>query len=284
MLKDVQQGTAHTPYTYLYGPDGQVLGQVRYTSNGKKSKASYYVWLDSLPIAQIDLTYDAVGTTIASITLTYLHSDHLNTPRLATNQGGNLVWSWQSDAFGVGQPNTYGGNIDVILRFPGQVADAHSALYYNYFRDYDPETGRYVVSDPIGLLGGKNTYTYVRGSVLRFIDPKGLDISVIENGATDGNPIGHTAIAITGAGVYSFGNTTAAGSSLKEYALRESPRRNSKIYIVKTTPEQDKAALNYLATLQVSHMQITVLQDPTQHYQPQASLTLMKSTWLLACL
>lgn len=45
--------------------------------------------------------------------------------------------------FGVGQPNTYGGNIDVILRFPGQ-AHAHSALYYNYFRDYDPETGRYV--------------------------------------------------------------------------------------------------------------------------------------------
>lgn len=134
----------------------------------------------------------------------------------------------------------------MILRFPGQVADAHSALYYNYFRDYDPETGRYVESDPIGLLGGKNTYTYVRGSVLRFIDPKGLDIAVIENGATDGNPIGHTAIAITGAGVYSFGNTTAAGSSLKEYVLRESPRRNSKIYIVKTTPEQDTAALNYL--------------------------------------
>jgi hypothetical protein len=33
-----------------------VLGQVRYTSNGKKSKASYYVWLNSLPIAQVDLT------------------------------------------------------------------------------------------------------------------------------------------------------------------------------------------------------------------------------------
>ena len=181
VLKDVQQGTAHTPYTYLYGTDGQVLGQVRYTSSGKKSKASYYVWLDSLPIAQIDLSYDAAGSTIASTTLTYLHSDHLNTPRLATNQGGNLVWSWQSDAFGVGQPNTYGGNIDVILRFPGQVADAHSALYYNYFRDYDPETGRYVKSDPIGLAGGLNTFGYVEANPVSFFDPLGLEKVIFFN-------------------------------------------------------------------------------------------------------
>ncbi|WP_411828650.1 RHS repeat-associated core domain-containing protein [Metapseudomonas otitidis] len=173
VLKEVQQGTARTPYTYLYGPDGQVMGQVRYTTAGRKSQASYYVWLDSLPIAQIDLTYSA-GTTVTSTTLTYLHSDHLNTPRLATNQGGNLVWSWPSDAFGVGQPNTYGGNIDVILRFPGQVADAHSGLYYNYFRDYDPQTGRYVESDPIGLDGGLNTYGYVEGNPLSYFDTFGL--------------------------------------------------------------------------------------------------------------
>ncbi|MWK54775.1 RHS repeat protein [Pseudomonas otitidis] len=179
VLKEVQQGTARTPYTYLYGPDGQVMGQVRYTTAGRKSQASYYVWLDSLPIAQIDLTYSA-GTTVTSTTLTYLHSDHLNTPRLATNQGGNLVWSWPSDAFGVGQPNNHGSTIDVILRFPGQVADAHSGLYYNYFRDYDPETGRYVESDPIGLRGGLNTYGYVMGNPLRYIDPTGESIAIVE--------------------------------------------------------------------------------------------------------
>ncbi|WP_139131254.1 RHS repeat-associated core domain-containing protein, partial [Pseudomonas sp. ENNP23] len=173
VLKEVQQGTARTPYTYLYGPDGQVMGQVRYTTAGRKSQASYYVWLDSLPIAQINLTYSA-GTTIASTTLTYLHSDHLNTPRLATNQGGNLVWSWPSDAFGVGQPNTYGSTIDVVLRFPGQIADAHSGLYYNYFRDYDPETGRYVESDPIGLNGGLNTFGYVASNPIKYSDPSGL--------------------------------------------------------------------------------------------------------------
>ncbi|MFU6379067.1 RHS repeat-associated core domain-containing protein, partial [Metapseudomonas otitidis] len=149
-------------------------------------------WLDSLPIAQIDLTYSA-GTTIASTTLTYLHSDHLNTPRLATNQGGNLVWSWPSDAFGVGQPNNHGSTIDVILRFPGQIADAHSGLYYNYFRDYDPETGRYVESDPIGLDGGLNTYGYVDGNPINFDDPLGLSRNNRGGGSNVGANLSGTA-------------------------------------------------------------------------------------------
>ncbi len=52
---------------------------------------------------------------------------------------------------------------------------AESGLYYNYFRDYDPQTGRYVESDPIGLRGGSySPYVYASGSPIMYIDPFGL--------------------------------------------------------------------------------------------------------------
>lgn len=60
------------------------------------------------------------------------------------------------------------------MRYPGQYYDQETGLFYNYNRDYDPAVGRYVESDPIGLDGGLNTYTYVGNDPLSGIDPLGL--------------------------------------------------------------------------------------------------------------
>jgi RHS repeat-associated protein len=69
------------------------------------------------------------------------------------------------------------------LRFPGQYYQAETGLNQNYNRDYDPLVGRYVESDPIGLRGGINTYSYVGDNPLWYFDPFGLS-SLIFNPAT----------------------------------------------------------------------------------------------------
>jgi RHS repeat-associated protein len=88
------------------------------------------------------------------------------------------MWRWDSDAFGKAVPNGNPaglGTFEYNLRFPGQQYDAIVGLHYNYFRDYDPATGRYAQSDPIGLEGGSlGTYSYVGGNPVSAIDPLGL--------------------------------------------------------------------------------------------------------------
>jgi RHS repeat-associated protein len=103
----------------------------------------------------------------------------LNTPRLVADATGTTVWRWdQQEAFGNNpadeDPDANSVAFDPPLRLPGQRYDKESGLHYNYFRDYDPSIGRYGESDPIGLDGGLNTYAYVEGSPLAFVDLKGL--------------------------------------------------------------------------------------------------------------
>ncbi len=85
-------------------------------------------------------------------------------------------------------------------RFPGQYFDKETNLYYNYFRYYEPETGRYISPDPIGLEGGLNVFGYVEQNPLSLVDLYGLNPVT---GAVAGAKIGTTILpgigTITGA-------------------------------------------------------------------------------------
>ncbi len=155
---------------YIYGQDGELLGE--YDSNGERIREYQRTGAFPERIAQIE----------ADGGITYIHTDPLGSPRLATNSNQTVIWRWDSEAFG-GTPPDEDPDQDGIAttihhRFPGQQYDVESGLYYNCFRYYDPATGRYITSDPIGLRGGINTYTYALSNPLYWTDPFGLDIEV----------------------------------------------------------------------------------------------------------
>ncbi len=151
--------------TYVYDEAGHHLG--KYLGIGNKNPGEEVIYLDDMPIAM----------TIGGV-LSYLETDHLGTPRVAANPATNaLQWEWDffGDAFGANAATSApSGGIDVKLRYPGQYSDGESGLHYNYFRDYEPGTGRYIESDPIGLGGGIDTYAYALGNTFQFIDSLGL--------------------------------------------------------------------------------------------------------------
>ena len=101
-------------------------------------------------------------------------NDHLGTPQKMVDAAGNVVWATAYAPFG--EARVYKDEVTNNLRFPGQYYDVETGLHYNWHRYYDPETGRYLRADPIGLAGGINPYVYAGGNPANFIDLDGLKI------------------------------------------------------------------------------------------------------------
>ena len=188
--------TSPTPGQTLTAPATLTITATANDSDGTVAKVDFYqgnaligsattapyslTWAD-IPAGSYSLTAQAtdnlgaVGNSVpVNVTVGanggavyYLHTDHLNTPRLVMDEQNVVVWRSQplTEPFGniPPQEDPDGNGIPFVLnlRFPGQYADKETNTHYNYFRDhYFPDRGRYGQSDPIGLAGGINTYSY----------------------------------------------------------------------------------------------------------------------------
>ena len=158
----VEKVTSSATERYDYNETSQILGE--YGADERD-----YIWMGGIPVANVDTS----GTTS---TIAYVTSDQLGTPRAVANSSGTTEWqlAYQGNPWSEVSPTSSTG-YTYNLRFPGQYFDAETELNYNINRDYDSATGRYIESDPVGLLGGISTYAYVGGNPLSKRDPLGLD-------------------------------------------------------------------------------------------------------------
>jgi len=200
---------AHGRLSEVARPDGKVV-RFAYDAFGRRVSKSFegktteYVWDGD------DLVHERVRAadgTVASPVVTWVSepgaftplaklegrkrwgivTDHLGTPTMLATEAGKIAWQAQLDVYGVvREESVTGAGSDAAResertsnpwRYPGQYEDAETGLYYNRFRYYDPETGRYLSEDPIGLAGGVASYGYV-GAPNWWVDPFGLACTV----------------------------------------------------------------------------------------------------------
>ena len=159
---------------YAYDERGQTLGEYDASLN----PVAETVYLGTTPVAVLKQTGSAAASTL-QVNVGNVYADQIDTPRAITrNSDEAILWRWDAtEAFGNSTPteNPSGlGTYKYNQRMPGQVFDPETNNVYNFNRDYQSRTGRYIQSDPIGLTSGVNTYSYVTNEPITGVDPLGL--------------------------------------------------------------------------------------------------------------
>jgi RHS repeat-associated protein len=200
--QELEQKRRNEQYGYgltLYGWDGDTLAWESSAHGG--ARTTHYVYepgsfvplvqathtgpvkLHPQPVygAHYDINEDPLWVQAqepsAFTTVAYYQCDHLGTPQELTDAQGGIAWSAQYRAWGeakqVISEAARKAGIHNPIRFQGQYADHETGLHYNRHRYYDPQTGRFISKDPIGLQGGLNPHLYAPDPI-SWIDPLGL--------------------------------------------------------------------------------------------------------------
>ena len=156
VFKTVSGSTTH----YHYDPSGNLIAETSATGTPLRD----IIYQDGERVA-MKVYGSGAGTY-------WFINNHLGAPRAIINSSGQVVWKAAYLPFGKAEilVNTIENN----FRLPGQYYDAETGLHYNMFRYYNPDTGRYITADPVGLSAGLNLFAYVGGDPVNFVDTIGL--------------------------------------------------------------------------------------------------------------
>ena len=105
---------------FMFGLGGELLGELVINPDGSRTYTDYY-WLNSLPVARHVRVLNTAGTQVSD-TRTYLHPDHLGTPRLVTNASRQVIWRLDTDPFGDGTVSEDPDGNSVLEIMPLRVA------------------------------------------------------------------------------------------------------------------------------------------------------------------
>ena len=162
------RGQVTRQYLYLGGKPFAIIDHADgVRPDGEERSASGQAWHD---LGRVFMAW--FGN--ARETLAYLHTNHLGAPEAATDAQAKPVWLASYSGFGLITVSHKGKGFVQPLRLPGQYEDGETGLYYNDHRYYDPQAGRYLSPDPLGLQADINSYAYVSNNPLRYVDPEGL--------------------------------------------------------------------------------------------------------------
>jgi RHS repeat-associated protein len=167
----------------------------------------------------------------------YYTNDHLGSIREVLDATGTLRARYDYDAWG--QRTKLSGDLDADFGFTGHLHHKPTGLILTHYRAYDPRLGRWLSRDPIGERGGINLYGYVGNNPINWVDPLGLETAVVIGGPAGKNVFGHIGIATSGSGIYSSGTKQPFGSSFTDYINDQASYRDSTVYIINTTPEEE---------------------------------------------
>ncbi|MHA1253068.1 MAG: RHS repeat domain-containing protein [Candidatus Helarchaeota archaeon] len=161
--------------TYFIYDGSVLLGEITFDIiSGQVKDEGYYIFVSGsyYPLEMVVLESEQWKSYAC-------HNDHLGTPKVMTNQAGDVVWEAIYEPFG--EIDRYLVNrIPNNFRFPGQYEDELTGLYYNHYRYYISHIGRYNRNDPYGhnrcevdILGYISDYVYVNNIPVKFVDPEG---------------------------------------------------------------------------------------------------------------